>query len=144
MNKKQPNLTGIENELRGASLFFAKTVVKENPEGPHAAPDEAQDATELSSVFHQPNAPSSHQSGQEATASPSVNERSNERPVERSIEVTLQRTKVRHTFDIFKDQLSALRKIQLEREELFGKHYLLGDLAQEALDLFITKHRNNE
>jgi hypothetical protein len=72
------------------------------------------------------------------------NERSNEAAVERSIEATLPRTKVRHTFDIFKDQLAALRKIQVEREALVGKRSLLGDLAQEALDLFITKQRTNE
>jgi hypothetical protein len=144
MSKKQPNLIGIENELRGASLFFAKAAVKEVTEGPQTAPNEAQDATELSQVLHQPKALSSHQSGKEKTSLPSGNERSNGASFERSIEATLQRTKVRHTFDIFKDQLAALRKIQLEREELFGKRYLLGDLAQEALDLFITKQRNNE
>jgi hypothetical protein len=144
MSKKQPNLTVIENELRGASLFFAKDPPKEVPAGSQTALDEAQETTELSPVLHQPNALSSDESAQAKTSSPSGNERSNEVPMERRIEVTLQRTKVRHTFDIFKDQLAALRKIQLEREELFGKRSLLGDLAQEALDMFITKQRNNE
>lgn len=65
----------------------------------------------------------------EVTFVPS-NERSNER------------RKVRHTFDILADQLLALREIVIEREKLFGKRVLLGELAQEALDLFITKERN--
>ena len=59
-----------------------------------------------------------------------------ERPFERS--------KVRHTFDVFADQVTSLKHIQLEREETFAKRYRLGDLVQEALDLFINKQRNNE
>jgi hypothetical protein len=48
MNKKPHNLTGIENELRGASLFFAKGGSKEVTGGPQIAQDEAQAATEVS------------------------------------------------------------------------------------------------
>ena len=58
------------------------------------------------------------------------NERSNERK------------KVRHTFDILADQLLALREIAIEREKVFGKRVLLGELAQEALDRFIAMERN--
>ncbi len=57
------------------------------------------------------------------------NERSNER------------RKVRHTFDILSDQLLGLREIAIEREKIFGKRALLGELVQEALDLFIAKER---
>lgn len=55
-----------------------------------------------------------------------------------------QRQKIRHTFDIFADQLLSLKEIQLDRERVFGKKCRIGDLAQEALDMLITKERNTE
>src|ERR671938_89316 len=57
-------------------------------------------------------------------------------------ERTFQRRKIRHTFDVFDDQLLSLREIALEREKAFGQRVLLGDLAQEALDMLIAKERN--
>jgi hypothetical protein len=55
-----------------------------------------------------------------------------------------ERMKVRHSFDILSDQLLALRELAVERERIFGKKVLLGDLVQEALDMFISKERNHE
>ncbi len=63
---------------------------------------------------------------------------------QRSIEVTNERTKIRHTFDILADQLLSLREIALAREKQVKKRILIGDLVQEALDIFITKERNKE
>lgn len=57
---------------------------------------------------------------------------------------TNERTKLRHTFDIFRDQLLSLREIALARERTSGGRVLLGDLVQEALDTFITKQRKKE
>ncbi len=55
-----------------------------------------------------------------------------------SIEVPAQRRKIRHPFDIYEDQLDALKKIQIaERESSGGKERTLGDMAREALDYFI-------
>lgn len=65
-----------------------------------------------------------------------TNERSNER--------TVERRKIRHTFDIFLDQLISLREIALNRERVFGKRFLIGELVQEALEMFITKERSKE
>jgi hypothetical protein len=144
MNKKPHNLTGIENELRGASLFFAKGGAKGVTGGPQIVQNEAQEATEVSQVLLQPKGQFSEESPREVPSLPTANEPLNEASIERRFEAALQRTKVRHTFDIFKDQLAALRKIQLEREGVFDKRYLLGDLVQEAFDMFITKQRNNE
>ena len=78
----------------------------------------------------------------EATKQPNV--RTNEGTNQRSNERTNVRTKIRHTFDIYSDQLMSLREIALKREATFGKRTLLGDLVQEALDLFLTKERNIE
>jgi hypothetical protein len=71
-------------------------------------------------------------------------ERTIERRMERRFERTNERTKVRHTFDILTGQLLNLREIVIAREKTFGKRVLLGELVQEALDMFIAKERNNE
>jgi hypothetical protein len=57
---------------------------------------------------------------------------------------SVKRQKIRHTFDIYADQLLSLKEIQLLRARALEKHYRLGDLVQEALDGFITKERNKE
>lgn len=74
------------------------------------------------------------------------NEPTNERTLKRTNVRSLldERRKIRHTFDIFSDQLTSLREVSLNREKIFGKRVLLGDLIQEALDMFITKERNKE
>ncbi len=80
--------------------------------------------------------------GNDQTASrPSRSSRAGRRGNEQTNVRTNERTKIRHTFDIYKDQLRSLRGISLERETATGKRILLGDLMQEALDLFIEKER---
>jgi hypothetical protein len=55
------------------------------------------------------------------------------------IEVPEQRRKIRHPFDIYEDQLEALKKIQIAEREKDGSKETptLGDMAREALDDFI-------
>lgn len=48
------------------------------------------------------------------------------------------RLRVRHSFDVFADQLPLLREIALTREARVGQRVRLGDLVQEALDRFIA------
>lgn len=52
-----------------------------------------------------------------------------------------ERTKTRHSFDVFEDQLLSLKEIQLQREKESGEKTLLGDLVQEALDRLIAEER---
>ena len=70
-------------------------------------------------------------------------ERSDERPTEptnaRSNVRTVQRTKVRHTFDIFSDQIVSLHQHQLETLQNGGNKPHLGDMVQEALDDYLVK-----
>jgi len=67
----------------------------------------------------------------------SVSERTNER--------TNERSRVRHSFDIYNDQLVSLGDIQIARHRQTGRRPKLGDLAQEALDAFIAANeRTNE
>ena len=56
-----------------------------------------------------------------------------------AIEVPEQRRKIRHPFDIYEDQLEALKKIQIARRENTGSKEApaLGEMAREALEDFI-------
>ena len=62
---------------------------------------------------------------------------------ERSDERRNERRKVRHSFDIRADQLFTLREIAVVRERVLGQKVLLGDLVQEALDLFMAHECEN-
>jgi len=54
------------------------------------------------------------------------------------------RVRVRHSFDIFTDQLLSLREIALTRERRSGLRTRLGDLVQHALDVFIAGEKETE
>lgn len=63
-----------------------------------------------------------------------ANERSNER--------TAPRVTIRHSFDIWQDQLHALAGIQAQEFAATGKKPKMGDFIKEALDAYIrTKQR---
>jgi hypothetical protein len=48
---------------------------------------------------------------------------------------------VRHSFDIWQDQLLGLSEIQAERFSQSGRKPKLGELVQEALDAYIATER---
>ncbi len=54
------------------------------------------------------------------------------------------RTKIRHSFDIFQDQLFALRDLAHERERGSVKKVPLGDLVQESLDMYLAAQRRSK
>ena len=72
---------------------------------------------------------------------PAEGERTNERTVERSNERPPERVQVRHSFDIWQDQLTALAELQSQRFTATGKKPKMGTLVQEALDAYIARHR---
>ena len=49
--------------------------------------------------------------------------------------------RVRHSFDVWQDQLLALAQIQAERFNRTGKKPKLGELVQEALDAYVAQQR---
>ncbi|MCL4552431.1 MAG: hypothetical protein M1305_02590 [Candidatus Marsarchaeota archaeon] len=49
------------------------------------------------------------------------------------------RVKIRHAFDIFEDQLRALQLLQLEAVRADKKKRKLGEMVQEAIDLFLER-----
>jgi hypothetical protein len=72
-----------------------------------------------------------------------MDERSDERTSTRYaffIEVPPSRRKTRQSFDIFEDQYDALKKIQIaEHEQSGAKTQKLGEMVQEALDMYIRE-----
>lgn len=143
--KKRLNIDSITNELAGASAFFTR----ETP--PPSESSAARTQAVQQPVEPPPSSPTPQQqdtgSSMPATQPPSVQHTSATRTVstnEQPLKRTFERKKIRHTFDIYYDQLLSLREMALNREMLFGERVLLGDLVQEALDMFITKERNKE
>lgn len=122
------------NELRGSGFFpnrTPQTITK-----PPQAPKEGVSNKRLDA-----NNEIESQKQQNRVENERTNVRTKKRTNERS---SFERVKIRHTFDILKDQLVSLKEIRLERETAFSKKCLLGDLVQEALDMFISKERNSE
>jgi hypothetical protein len=120
MAKKRPPISfpELEGRGRGAILRSAEEIQAE---------EEQLQSNELDAS---PSPPKSR-----ATRSVNNIQRSNERtPV-----ATNERIKIRHTFDIFQDQLQALSEIQTARFRQTGRKPRIGDLAQEALDAYIKE-----
>jgi len=70
--------------------------------------------------------------------------RSNERSNVRTVVRNKERLKVRHTFDIFQDQLRELHTRQLKAVRDGEKKPKLGELVQQALDLYIGNKNPTE
>lgn len=147
MSKKTLNIEGIKNELEGASLYFTKP-----PTPPPPAIEPVVFAKPVPSSEAKPapepkiRQPSTKVVVQRVVETQISNDGKNERTVEptneRKIVQPLHRAKIRHTFDIYADQLLSLREIALDQEKMFGERVLLGDLAQQALDMLIAKEKN--
>jgi hypothetical protein len=56
---------------------------------------------------------------------------------------TNERPRVRHSFDVFNDQLQALSEIQAQRYNQTGRKPKMGELVQEALDAYIDRYRRS-
>lgn len=69
-----------------------------------------------------------------------TNERSNERTDERTIQRTNERAKVRHSFDVYQDQLLQLSDVQADIYRRTGRKPKIGDLVQMALDAYIERY----
>lgn len=67
-----------------------------------------------------------------------LNERTFERPNERT-NVRKPRLVIRHTFDIYLDQLVALKSLQFQAVQSGNKKVTLGDMVQEAIDLWLKQ-----
>lgn len=134
--KKKLNTESIANELEGASLFFTKSA---SPLPGHEIP-----ATQkfLNSTPDSPILKKEDLVNNQAQIEQNQNQkRSDERTVERSNERLFKpkREKIRHTFDIYKDQLMSLQIIQLEKVQAGKKKPKLGKMVSEGIDLFLKQ-----
>ena len=120
MSKKQLNSEIVLNELKQGSAFFPE---KKRVDGLTSS-DESKQRTFERSLN------GTNQGSKKRTVEP-TNHSSNE--------PTKQRTKVRHTFDIFADQLQGLHQYQLECIQDGTRKPKLGDMVQVALDEYLAK-----
>ena len=147
MSKKVLNVEGIKNELEGASLYFTRpttppstaVTLPVSPEPVQAADSKPSPEIKVRKTRARVVVGTTAETKNKKDG---INERTDEPTNERSIVKPVHRTKIRHTFDIFADQLLSLREIALDQEKIYGERVLLGDLAQQALDMLITKEKN--
>ena len=149
--KKKLDIENITNELAGASLFFRKPVTPPPSSEPEKEISE-KTANPLadSPFFEKPATPLPQAQKEENQDQKRSNERTFERPNERSNErstkrlVKRKREKIRHTFDIYRDQLVALQTIQLEKFQAGKKKPKLGKMVAEGIDLFIKQEASKK
>ena len=142
MTKKKLNIDSITNELEGASLFFTKKASPLPVQIPEK-PEEDKDTNPLSDspFFEKPPTPLPQAQKENNQDQKRSNERTFEPPNERLNERTVKqkREKVRHTFDIYKDQLISLQRIQFERFQAGKRKPKLGKMVSVGIDLFIKQ-----
>ena len=137
--KKKLDVGNITNELKGASLFFTKST----PTPPVPEPVIEKTANPLAdSPFFEKTLALLPQAQIEKNQD---RKRSDERTVERTPEGSPERTfrqkreKIRHTFDVYKDQLISLQVIQLERVQAGKKKPKLGKMVSDGIDLYLKQ-----
>lgn len=109
---------------KGAALFFGETAL------PHIENGQPTRVPGVTSPAQPSTSP--------ATSPPDI-DRTMVRPFHRPN----QRMKVRHSFDVYEDQLLQLTQLQMHLYRARGKKPALGDLVQEALDAFLLmNHRS--
>lgn len=104
---------------KGAALFFGETALPQIENGQPTPP-----VPGITSPAQSSTSPAAPQPGTDRTII---------RPPHRSNE----RMKVRHSFDVYEDQLLQLTQLQMRLYAVRGKKPALGDLVQEALDAFL-------
>ena len=126
--KKQLNTDTVANELKGASLFFRQPAT---PQGPPPAP-----ALQAAPPLEE-RTPDRQTAGEERepVARPLRTEGTGRSP--RSPVRPVRRFTRRHAFDIYDDQLAALRRLALE-ERMAGGVGSMSQMVREAIDRFIA------
>ena len=136
--KKKLNTESITNELEGASLFFTKSTTPPSlPEPDKQIFEKYISPTPDSPTLPKDKTPNLQSQNEENQDQKRSNDRTFERPSERTEKP--KREKIRHTFDIYKDQLMAPQVIQLEAVQSGKKKPKLGSMVSKGIDLFIKQ-----
>src|SRR5258708_30909102 len=122
MSKKHLDVHAITNELAGSSLFFQRPATITPASQPDTVPSNAASN------------PQQIEAKRERT-NVGTNERWNDGTIERKPD----RVKVRHTFDIYVDQLHALQAFQLRAVQRGKRKPTLGKMVQQAIDLYVER-----
>ncbi|HEV8636989.1 MAG TPA: hypothetical protein VG370_22440 [Chloroflexota bacterium] len=131
---------------RGADLFFgdgANERTNERPNDRTAGPSDAAPSEPSSERTNERTAAAGARS---ARRNPSgrqerPNERTNERSGVEPLEPLSMVQRVRHSFDVRRDQLLDLTGIQIDAFRRTGRKPTMGELVQEALDEYIRARR---
>ena len=146
--KKKLNTEGITNELEGASLFFTKSTTPPSLPEPekqifekyvNPTPDSSSLAKADSPITQ---APMEENQAQKRTNVPSY-VRTDVRTDERT-DIKSKRQKIRHAFDIYQDQHLSLQMRQLEAVQKGKRKPKLGNMVQQAIDLYLKQAENNK
>jgi hypothetical protein len=141
--KKKLNVDSIANELEGASLFFKKSDTPPPlPEPENAITKKTESALTDSPTLERfitpiTQAEKVENQDQKRTNVPSYG-RTNERTNVRTV-IKPKRQKIRHAFDIYRDQLLSLQMQQLEAVQKGKRKPKLGKMVQEAIDLYLNQ-----
>jgi len=71
-------------------------------------------------------------------------ERTSERPNVRTDGIKVERLIVRHSFDIYQDQLHALKDVQASIYKITRKEPRLGELVRKAIDAYLVRENSVE
>jgi hypothetical protein len=139
--KKKLDIGNITNELQGASLFFTKPATPPPPQETEKNVTE-KEANPLadSPFFEKPPTPLSQYQINENKYKNVSFDRSNERTMERTNVLAKQnRVKIRHTFDVYQDQLIALQGIQFEKVQAGKRKPKLGKMVSDGIDMYLKQ-----
>ncbi len=115
--KKQINTTSIQNDLKGASLFFRP----QSPPPVPPAPDVAATPPPAPRTSERPNTPPP--------------ERANERTVPRQ---NARRIARRQSFEIYEDQIERVKRLALE-DQLRGGTLSQSEIVRQAIDRYLAE-----
>lgn len=133
--KKTLDTNAIANDLKGASLFFKRPT----PPVPGVLPARHEPVDPSPPARPQEAVAAPHDAPEEGLASrPSRPSRTEGTP--RTTGRPVRRFMVRHSFEIYQDQIESLRRLALE-ERMAGGTGSMSQLVRSALDWIITKKR---
>lgn len=144
--KKMLDPTGIVNELKGSSLFFA-------PGADSPAPVPGESRLEPASFGEanrtpneaQPPRPEGPSEKEESTPVRPFGDPTGESPESPPARppVRVRRTITRYSFEFFQDQVEALKKLALE-EQLAGEKGSMSRMVRDAIDRYLAARARTE
>ena len=128
--KKQLNVDQIQSELRGGSAFFPGYKGGDSPIA--SSQEDKKASTEVNATSQSAPAPE-NDSQQEASLR--ISERENART---PVRLSGKRIITRNSFEIYEDQMDALRKLSLQ-DKMQGKLGSMSQMVRDAIDTYLQQ-----